>query len=66
MEEDAVQEEVLMKEKKELFDFIKQDWEDYDVGLESPEEYTRLLYVQYEYFLWNSLHSVIFGADAYR
>ena len=66
LEEDTVQEEVLVEDKKEFFNFIEQEWEDYEVGLESPAEYTRLLYVQYEYSLWNSLHSVIFGADAYR
>ena len=62
----AFQEEVLVEDKKDFFDFIEQDWEDYEIALESLAEYMGLLYQVYEYSLWNSLHLVIFGADAYR
>ena len=66
MEADPVEAEVLIEDEKEFFKHLEQEWEDYDVGLESSEEYTDLLYQRYDQAFWNSLHSVIFGADAYR
>ena len=66
VEADPVEEEVLVEDEKEFFKRLEQEWEDYEVGLGSSEEYTDLLYQEYDQAFWNSLHTVIFGADAYR
>ena len=66
VDRDPLQEEVLVEDEKEFFKHLEQDWEDYEVGLDGPAAYTKQLYKSYDRALWNSLHSVIFGADAYR
>ena len=67
-EQDEVEEEILVDDEKAFFSFIEQPFEDEDLleDMEDSDQNTAFLFHAYELAFWNSLNSVIFGADAYR
>jgi hypothetical protein len=64
---DEVQEDVLVNDEKSFFDFLEKFFNLIDFSVfEDTAAYTRFLYQEFNRALWNNLHSIIFGADAYR
>ena len=68
--DDAVEEDILTNDETAFCDHIEQIWDmadvHEDVDVNDADEYTAFLYKEYKRFFWNHLHSIIFGADAYR
>ena len=64
---DEVQEDVLVNDENCFFNYLEKFFNltDFSVFADTAE-YTRFLYKEFNRALWNNLHSIIFGADAYR
>ena len=61
------QEATLIENEKLFFEFLERDFTDLDREVyPSQEEYKLYLFEEFKRHFWNSLHSIIFGADAYR
>lgn len=64
---DEVQEDVLVNDEQAFFEFLERDFNVTELpAYETTAEYTDFLYQEFNRALWNNLHSIIFGADAYR
>ena len=66
-ENDEVQEDVLTSEETAFFEYLDGSHEDFDEEeYEDEDAYRNHLYGEFKRAFWNYLHSIIFGADAYR
>jgi hypothetical protein len=65
-EDDDVEEDILTTDEKAFCDYIEREWENVDEEYEDSSAYTSFLYEEYKRAFWNHLHTIIFGADAYR
>lgn len=67
-ENDSVQEDILINDQTAFYDYLEKNHDSvFDVNeYGDTDEYTHHMYLEFERHFWNHLHSIIFGADAYR
>ena len=64
---DDVEEEIVVKDEDTFFEFIERDFSDsLDDQYATTQEYTKDMYKVFRRTMWNHLHGVMFGVDAYR
>lgn len=64
---DEVQEDVLTNEETAFFEYLDGNHEGFDEDeFDDEDAYRNHLYDEFKRAFWNYLHSIIFGADAYR
>jgi hypothetical protein len=64
---DDIQEDILVNEEVAFFEFLDGQHDDVDEEeYEDEDAYREHLYWEFFRAFWNHLHSIIFGADAYR
>ena len=67
--EDNVEEDMLTSDQNAFYGYLNTGFKeipDHIEGVENNEDFVAFLYKEYKRAFWNHLHSIIFGADAYR
>ena len=70
-DDDMVQEEIVTSDENAFYELLDAGFKAADVpndidGVDDSDDYVAYLYSAHKRSFWNHLHSIIFGADAYR
>ena len=64
---DDVQRDILISEEKTFYAHLEREDHSFDAELfDDNEAYVNSLFLDYKHSFWNQMHTIIFGANAYR